>query len=200
VIKKVVNARGPAERKVNHTLMGQFQTIRPLTVSCAADADGFCAGVQLLYTFLTILPIPFLYMSRFLHTIYLLFFAFICIHNGAGYYFESFSRKYIEQVKRRARSEAKEGAEKELSSASAQPSLETSSAQGDATCGAPVCAAREQATPCKVSLSLDTSDEELEPGAPANEVTGRVAAAARLAQAAGSPASPARDRERIEVL
>jgi hypothetical protein len=195
VIKKVVNARGPAERKVNHTLMGQFRTIRPLTVSCAADADGFCAGVQLLYTFLTILPIPFLYMSRFLHTIYLLFFAFICIHNGAGYYFESFSRKYIEQVKRRARSEAKDEAEKELS-ASPQPSLEKSSAPGDATCGAP----GEQATPCKVSLSLDTSDKELEPGAPADEVAGRVAAAARLAQVAGSPASPARDRERIEEV
>jgi hypothetical protein len=41
----------------------------------------------------TLLPTLLLYKSRVAHTIYLIIICLSCVHNGAGYYFEVFSRK-----------------------------------------------------------------------------------------------------------
>jgi hypothetical protein len=49
--------------------------------------------IQVLYTVLTLAFIPILYHSYVCHGLYLIVIVFSCIHNGAGYYFEVFSKK-----------------------------------------------------------------------------------------------------------
>lgn len=49
--------------------------------------------IQVLYTVITLVPIPILYHSYICHSLYLIVICFFCVHNGAGYYFEVFSRK-----------------------------------------------------------------------------------------------------------
>eukprot|EP00282_Hemiselmis_andersenii_P000589 CAMPEP_0114112456 /NCGR_PEP_ID=MMETSP0043_2-20121206/2396_1 /TAXON_ID=464988 /ORGANISM="Hemiselmis andersenii, Strain CCMP644" /LENGTH=547 /DNA_ID=CAMNT_0001204555 /DNA_START=204 /DNA_END=1847 /DNA_ORIENTATION=- len=54
--------------------------------------------IQIQYTVLTLIPVVIVYHSYFLHCVYLIIICLWCVHNGAGYYFEVFSKKYIEEV------------------------------------------------------------------------------------------------------
>mmetsp|Transcript_52250 Transcript_52250/g.127634 ORF Transcript_52250/g.127634 Transcript_52250/m.127634 type:complete len:518 (-) Transcript_52250:321-1874(-) len=75
-INKFINSKGTDEDKINLMM----------------------SMMQLIYTALTLLPICVLYESFIAHTIYLIVICWFCVHNGAGYYFEVFSRKYIQEV------------------------------------------------------------------------------------------------------
>mmetsp|Transcript_67996 Transcript_67996/g.141780 ORF Transcript_67996/g.141780 Transcript_67996/m.141780 type:complete len:111 (+) Transcript_67996:78-410(+) len=52
------------------------------------------------------------YQSMLAHGLYLGILLFICIHNGSCYYFDVFSRKYIQSVMEAAREEEREEREK----------------------------------------------------------------------------------------
>eukprot|EP00283_Hemiselmis_rufescens_P014593 CAMPEP_0173450114 /NCGR_PEP_ID=MMETSP1357-20121228/44074_1 /TAXON_ID=77926 /ORGANISM="Hemiselmis rufescens, Strain PCC563" /LENGTH=552 /DNA_ID=CAMNT_0014416765 /DNA_START=162 /DNA_END=1820 /DNA_ORIENTATION=+ len=54
--------------------------------------------IQIQYTALTLIPVLVIYHSYVLHCLYLIIICLWCVHNGAGYYFEVFSKKYIEEV------------------------------------------------------------------------------------------------------
>lgn len=106
VVGKVVNMYGNTDSRVNRTLM----------------------GIQCIYTAVTLLPIKLFYSSMLLHGLYLLFMLFSCVHNGASYYFDVFSRKYVQQVTLEARVEEEEKAEARAeeneAAAAAQPGAE----------------------------------------------------------------------------
>lgn len=58
-------------------------------------------GVQLLYTLVTLLPLPLFFNSFWLHTSFL-FFVFMCIlWGGASYYFEAFTEGYSKRLNRK---------------------------------------------------------------------------------------------------
>jgi len=86
IVHDVVVMRGQQDEKVNHTLM----------------------GVQLIYTAVTILPMKLFYANQTAHALYLLFMLVVCIHNGASFYFDVFSRKYIHQVMMKSKEEEEE--------------------------------------------------------------------------------------------
>jgi len=53
---------------------------------------------QLVYTFLTLLPVKFFYQSYFAHTFFLIAMCTICCWNGACFYIEVFSVRYQESL------------------------------------------------------------------------------------------------------
>ena len=53
--------------------------------------------VQLIYTAVTLLPIPWLWQSFELHLAYLLCIYTVCVWNGGSYYIEVFSKAYTKQ-------------------------------------------------------------------------------------------------------
>ncbi len=57
------------------------------------DSTACLCSDKSAYTVVTLLPTLLLYQSRVAHTIYLVIICLSCVHNGAGYYFEVFSRK-----------------------------------------------------------------------------------------------------------
>jgi len=54
--------------------------------------------IQIQYTVITLIPVWIIYHNYMLHCAYLIIICLFCVHNGAGYYFEVFSKKYIEDV------------------------------------------------------------------------------------------------------
>eukprot|EP00804_Cyclotella_cryptica_P001271 CCRYP_012755-RA/>CCRYP_012755-RA protein AED:0.10 eAED:0.10 QI:546/1/1/1/0/0/2/100/185 len=54
--------------------------------------------IQAIYTILTVLIMPILWHSMWLHAIYLLIIFVIALANGAMYYFHVFAVRYIEEV------------------------------------------------------------------------------------------------------
>mmetsp|Transcript_29504 Transcript_29504/g.41525 ORF Transcript_29504/g.41525 Transcript_29504/m.41525 type:complete len:421 (+) Transcript_29504:60-1322(+) len=58
------------------------------------------AGVQFVYTILTLIPILLIYKSFEFHVLYLSLVLLVCIWNGANFYFEIFSETYSERLHR----------------------------------------------------------------------------------------------------
>lgn len=59
------------------------------------------AIAQLIYTVATMLPTYFLFHHPFVHGAFLLFMLFMAIWNGASYYIEVFSNRYVSELQRR---------------------------------------------------------------------------------------------------
>ncbi|RKO88940.1 hypothetical protein BDK51DRAFT_37985 [Blyttiomyces helicus] len=57
-------------------------------------------ALQLLYTFLTLLPTPLMYASRAFHALVLASTLVIATVNGAGFYFDVFARSYEMELER----------------------------------------------------------------------------------------------------
>eukprot|EP01056_Protomagalhaensia_sp_Gyna25_P001043 Protomagalhaensia_sp_Gyna_25__1042@NODE_1501_length_1782_cov_7_814687_g1216_i0_p1_GENE_NODE_1501_length_1782_cov_7_814687_g1216_i0NODE_1501_length_1782_cov_7_814687_g1216_i0_p1_ORF_typecomplete_len443_score77_15DUF2838/PF10998_8/6_4e34DUF2838/PF10998_8/7e03DUF2838/PF10998_8/4_8e03YdjC/PF04794_12/0_18_NODE_1501_length_1782_cov_7_814687_g1216_i02541582 len=57
-------------------------------------------GLQLFYTLLTVLPVPFLWRSATFHGAIILFLFFVCAWNGATYYVDVFSHSYARTITR----------------------------------------------------------------------------------------------------
>jgi hypothetical protein len=62
------------------------------------SAITLLALVQVVYTLLTLLPVPFMFSSFLFHTASLLFVFLVCLSNGSSFYFEIFSRKYVQRI------------------------------------------------------------------------------------------------------
>jgi len=56
---------------------------------------------QLVYTIFTLVPIKFLWDNQLFHLTFLTFIVLVSIWNGANYYFEVFSRRYIESLEQK---------------------------------------------------------------------------------------------------
>mmetsp|Transcript_23218 Transcript_23218/g.30061 ORF Transcript_23218/g.30061 Transcript_23218/m.30061 type:complete len:577 (-) Transcript_23218:23-1753(-) len=55
---------------------------------------------QLMYTMITLLPVPFMWYSHTCHTICLLLMFLVAIYNGASYYIEIFSQRYNQKFEK----------------------------------------------------------------------------------------------------
>mmetsp|Transcript_16438 Transcript_16438/g.33754 ORF Transcript_16438/g.33754 Transcript_16438/m.33754 type:complete len:150 (+) Transcript_16438:3-452(+) len=77
-------------------------------------------GVQFIYTAVTLLPMKLFYSSMLAHGLYLLFMLWSCVHNGASYYFDVFSRKYIHTVVEEAKEESAKKATEQQTAAAAK--------------------------------------------------------------------------------
>jgi len=57
--------------------------------------------MQFVYTALTMLPVPFLWYNRFYHAIFIVIMTLISLWNGATFYFDVFSKRYIESLEQK---------------------------------------------------------------------------------------------------
>jgi len=78
----------------------------PIWVMCAKkgykreQASYVLMTVQLIYTMLTFIPIPFIYHSFELHVLYLSAIFLVAVWNGANFYFEIFSETYSKRLQK----------------------------------------------------------------------------------------------------
>jgi len=56
---------------------------------------------QYIYTFLTLLPVYFLWYNQTYHLFFLIFITLISIWNGACFYFDVFSKRYVETLEKK---------------------------------------------------------------------------------------------------
>jgi len=57
---------------------------------------------QLIFTVLTLIPVPFLFASYTVNTAYILFVLSAAVYNGSNYYFEIFASRYLQQLEDKA--------------------------------------------------------------------------------------------------
>lgn len=82
-------------------------------------------GSQLVYTIFTFLPIPWLYNSQTRHLYFVIGVFVIAIYNGASFYIEVFSKRYMKQFEKRQEMQA-------VAEAAARIALETAAALPEA--------------------------------------------------------------------
>eukprot|EP01119_Soliformovum_irregulare_P014837 TRINITY_DN4092_c4_g1_i1.p1 TRINITY_DN4092_c4_g1~~TRINITY_DN4092_c4_g1_i1.p1 ORF type:complete len:391 (-),score=63.98 TRINITY_DN4092_c4_g1_i1:81-1253(-) len=68
-----------------------------------SKATMVLVSVQFAYTFLTLLPVKFIFESFWLHSAYLSLLFIACVWNGANFYFEIFTETYTKRLKRQVR-------------------------------------------------------------------------------------------------